>query len=382
MNKRLEQNRSGARRACLGACALLVASLLACSAHALDLPFPSTAFADDTTYAAPNELGSKQPKTDIEVASDAFKQARSKVLSINVQAAATQTRIDYLEARMPALQERSDAAMREMYKMQGQRDDIVEALLSSQSLDAFFKQADYLDRIGRANARRINDLRDAQARLDAARAKLDSQHSEADAVMQEAADALDAIKAQRVAKQSEAVANAQSQATSLGGEASVGKDGDGNDQPKEYREAASTETAPLDDGADWTMSEEQFIATWAPRIDAYLAGSPLEGQGVNFARSSWRYCVDPRWSPAISNTESSKGAYCIRPHNAWGWGAADSDPYNLASEWKSWEEAIDAHVKGLANGYGYTISIGGARMYCPYTWQSWYNNTLSQMAQI
>ena len=127
MNRRLEQKRSDARMTCLDVCALVVAALLACVIHLL-LPFPQTALADDTVYAAPNELGSKQPKTDIEVASDAFKQARSTVLSINVQAAATQTRINYLEARVPALQERSDAAMREMYKMQGQRDDIVEAV--------------------------------------------------------------------------------------------------------------------------------------------------------------------------------------------------------------------------------------------------------------
>ena len=77
----------------------------------------------------------------------------------------------------------------------------------------------------------------------------------------------------------------------------------------------------------------------------------------------------------------SKGAYCIRPHNAWGWGAADSDPYGLASEWSSWEEAIDAHVKGLADGYGYTISILKAQKYCS-SWSSWYNNTLAQMAEI
>ncbi len=55
------------------------------------------------------------------------------------------------------------------------------------------------------------------------------------------------------------------------------------------------------------------------RIDAYLAGSPLEGQGVTFATAAWNNGVDPRWSPAISNTESSKGLYCSGSCNAWGW---------------------------------------------------------------
>ena len=145
---------------------------------------------------------------------------------------------------------------------------------------------------------------------------------------------------------------------------------------------ATTNTAALDDDANWYSTQEEFIGEWAPRIDAYLEGSPLAGQGENFAKSAWKWCIDPRWSAAISNTESSKGSFCIRPHNAWGWGAADSDPYNLASEWKSWEEAIDAHARGLAEGYGYTITMSGAKKYCPYTWQSWYNRTLGEMAKI
>ncbi|MFR9006856.1 MAG: hypothetical protein ACLVKA_10885, partial [Collinsella aerofaciens] len=94
---------------------------------------------------------------------------------------------------------------------------------------------------------------------------------------------------------------------------------------------------------NWDVDQASFVAEWAPRIDAYLAGSPLEGQGATFANAAWKYGVDPRFSPAISNTESSKGRHCFRPHNAWGWGNAS---------WGSWEEAIDAHVSGLARGYG------------------------------
>ena len=113
--------------------------------------------------------------------------------------------------------------------------------------------------------------------------------------------------------------------------------------------------------------------SWAGRIDAYLEGSPLAGQGRTFAQAAWNYGVDPRWSPAIAYTESSLGAYCFMPHNAWGWGS---------SSWGSWEEAIDAHVRGLARGYGYTISEEAARKYCPPTWQSWYERTLAQMNMI
>ena len=129
----------------------------------------------------------------------------------------------------------------------------------------------------------------------------------------------------------------------------------------------------VSDGADWTEDQASFIGNWAPRIDAYLAGSPMAGQGTTFALAAWNYGVDPRWSPAISCVESSKGAACFLPHNAWGWGS---------ESWGSWEEAIDAHVRGLARGYGYTISMEAAQTYCPPNAQHWYDMCLSQMNMI
>ncbi len=124
---------------------------------------------------------------------------------------------------------------------------------------------------------------------------------------------------------------------------------------------------------DWTVGKDAFIADWTARIDSYLAGSPLAGQGKVFAESAWNSGIDPRWSPAIANTESSKGQHCFLPYNAWGWGA---------SSWSSWPQAIDAHVKGLASGYGSMISYWAAKKYCPPNADNWYRNTLSQMYQI
>ena len=124
---------------------------------------------------------------------------------------------------------------------------------------------------------------------------------------------------------------------------------------------------------DWSIGEKAFVDEWTARIDAYLAGSPLAGYGATFAQAAWNNHVDPRFSPAISNTESGKGSVCFRPYNAWGWGSTG---------WSSWEEAINAHVAGLAAGYGYSITPAGAQSYCPPTWQSWYSKTLSQMEII
>ena len=79
------------------------------------------------------------------------------------------------------------------------------------------------------------------------------------------------------------------------------------------RDAASDAVASLPE-VDFSVGKEAFVSEWTSRINAYLAGSPLAGQGATFAEAAWSNGVDPRWSPAISNTESSKGAHCFLPY--------------------------------------------------------------------
>ena len=124
---------------------------------------------------------------------------------------------------------------------------------------------------------------------------------------------------------------------------------------------------------DWSVGKYAFVAEWSDRIDAYLAGTVLYGYGATFAEAAWRNGIDPRWSPAISNTESGNGTHCFLPHNAWGWGDRS---------WTNWESAINEHVDGLAKGYGYSITYEAAQKYCPPNSVHWYNNTLGQMALI
>ena len=124
---------------------------------------------------------------------------------------------------------------------------------------------------------------------------------------------------------------------------------------------------------DFSIGREAFIEEWSARINDYLFGSPLSGYGETFAEAAWEAGIDPRWSPAISNTESTKGRVCFKSHNAWGW-----DQTN----WPDWDTAIRSHVAGLARGYGFTISYSYAMRYCPPNYDNWYRDTLNQMQLI
>ncbi len=124
---------------------------------------------------------------------------------------------------------------------------------------------------------------------------------------------------------------------------------------------------------DFSVGKDAFVSEWTNRINNYLAGSPLAGYGSTFAEAAWKYGVDPRWSPAISNTESTKGSNCFAWHNAWGW---------TGGSWSSWGSAIDSHVRGLADIYGYTISYSNAQKYCPPNYDNWYRDTLGEMRKI
>ncbi len=143
-------------------------------------------------------------------------------------------------------------------------------------------------------------------------------------------------------------------------------------QAQEAQSLKSSAAVGIGD-VDFTVGYDAFMAEWTSRIDAYLAGSPLAGYGADFAQAAWENAVDPRWSPAISCTESTKGTHCYMAYNAWGWHGY------LGSDWTS---AIHAHVAGLANGYGHTITRGNAARYCPPNADFWYSNTLSEMAKI
>lgn len=274
---------------------------------------------------------------------------QAELTGIRAQLVKAKTREAAVKNWLSVKQLRAERALVERYKMQRHGAGLVEALLSAQDFQDFLAGIEYIEAASEVGVDYVRELRADRAEIEQAAAELQVVSDETTARLEEATAELEKAKAARDELQSR------------------------------MERLASVHLIP--DDADWDAGEEAFVAVWAPRLDAYLGGSPLSGQGEAFAKAAWANHIDPRFSAAISTIESSKGLYCIRPYNAWGWGAADSNPYGLASEWASWEQAINAHAHGLASGYGYTVTLKGAQKYCS-SWEDWYVNVTNEMNRI
>ena len=377
----------------LGAFAPALAALLV--ALALIGPTAGVALAEDIdTDPAADEFQQEVERTSAE-----YNDAVAKVEQASAALDENRKRISELEVEIPEQAARSGQALREQYKLQQQGSGVLELLLGADSFYDFLASFEYIDRVSQANLAEVNRLSEMKAELDEAETSLKRAKRDADENAQRASEALAAAQAAREEAQRRAQEEARRQAEAAAAAAaeeearaaeeaqraqakaqeaeeaqSASAQAQEADEQSEGQQAdEETPAQASDDGADWSSDQKAFVDEWAPRIDAYLAGSPMAGTGKAFAAAAWNYGVDPRWSPAIACIESSKGAACFLPHNAWGWGS---------SSWSSWEAAIDEHVRGLARGYGYTISIDAAKKYCPPHWKHWYDATCEQMNLI
>ena len=317
----------------------------------------------------------------LEESSAAYEQTQQTLAQIEAEIQENEQRIQELSAQIPAQQEKSNAAIRSLYKMQQEGESLVVLLFSSGNFNDLLANINYITVVYNTKIKEINSLASMKAELDATAASLSEKREQAEQETLVAKQQL--AQAQELREQAQAAANAarkaeeeQAAAAAAAAEeaARLAEEEQANSGQQEGElSGGDVSPSPGSDDADWSVDKSTFVNEWASRIDAYLAGSPLAGQGSTFASAAWEYGVDPRFSPAISCVESSKGLYCFRNHNAWGWGSVD---------WDSWEEAIEAHVRGLARGYGYTVTVEGAKKYCPPNWEFWYARVCAEMAKI
>ncbi|MCL1797735.1 MAG: hypothetical protein FWG24_05435 [Eggerthellaceae bacterium] len=329
---------------------------LICGFVVVSLINTPTAFADNTNI---DELLS-ETGARLEETAKAYDEAVTKVEALKKEIEDNEKKISELEAEIPVQEEKGAVAMKSLYKRQQEGFSLINMILESNSLDEFLSSIDYINTIHQSNVNEVVRLRVLKSDLEETKQALEDNKAAADAEMVLAQETLKEAQEAREAAQRLAAEEAARRAAALDAEARQ-QSGGGIGGPI------------VIGGVDWALSRDEFVNAWAARIDAYLAGSPLTGQGRTFAAAAWNYGVDPRFSPAISCIESSKGRYCFLQHNAWGWG-------NIS--WGSWEDAIDTHVRGLANGYGGTVSVWGAQKYCPPNWEHWYSSVSSEMSRI
>ncbi len=351
-------------------------SMLLVLAGAWSLP---AALADDIdTDPQPDEF-----QQQIEDSATAYNDAMARVDELQKQIDENAQAIAELEEKIPLQKERASSACVDLYKAQQDTASILDLILSSESLGDFITRVDYFNAVTRSNLEQIESLSSmqdqllqAQDQLNASKQEAADQAEAAQAALQQAQNAR--IEAQRRAVE-EATRQTEEAQAAKAAQADKAKSADSSASSDSESDAGSSSGSAAEppaastDTADWSSDEDAFVSQWTARIDNYLAGSPLSGYGETFARAAWTYGVDPRWSPAISCVESTKGAYCFASHNAWGWGSVS---------WDSWEEAINAHVAGLARGYGYTLTYAAAQKYCPPNADHWYSTCLAQMNSI
>lgn len=354
------------------------ARMLTCAALAVafataPMLSPASAYADSGTAESRLEESRRQ----VEQATSALQEAEDNVDALQALIDQNTADIAEIEAQLPAQRERAAEAMRAQYKYQKSTNSLLGAVLGITSLDDAISTLTYMDTIEEANTAEIERLNDMEAELQEKKVELTEAKTQADAERQKAADALAEAQRVRSEAQAEAEAAAAAQLAQLAGQTSAaqGEGADAGNASNTGNQEGQTASASLAGGAvDWNLTEQDFVATWTARIDAYLDGSPLAGYGAVFAQAAWDNGLDPRFSPAIACTESTKGTYCFRDYNAWGW--------MTSRQFSSWEESIAAHVAFLAANYGPTLTPEGAQRYCPPTWQDWYNKVASQMNLI
>lgn len=307
----------------------------------------------------------EQLEEQVKSSAEAYNTAIMRQEELNAEIAELDERIAELEEKLPGQRERSDESIRALYKYEYDTSSVLMMMLESASITDMLAIVDSYNWIIEYNTSEIRNTIQMEAELEAARTSL---ASDKESVEQAANDALTSLQEaqaarERMAARAEAIQIAEQQAL------------DSSSASEEEKQAASSASSSASaSNVGWSADKSQFVNQWAPRIDSYLAGSPTAGTGTCYAAAAWDNGVDPRWAPAISYIESSKGAACFRSHNAWGYGS-----YGFGS----WEEGINRIVSALGSPmYGGYLTREAAAIYCPPNADHWYNTCAEQMAMI
>lgn len=335
------------------------------------------------TEATEEELTEAQAY--IEETAAAYDEATAKLESLEDKISENEKKLSELEDTLPDQQQKSNDATVALYKMQRENYGLINMVLSSESFGEVLDILEYLNNLQESNMDEITRLSNMKADLEKTQDELEQSKLDAEKEKQNAEDALVKAQAAREEAQAKAEAEAAAQAAAeaealaAAEAAAVAEEETATGSPEENASSGNGGSSSGSTGGgsssnvDWSVDKQAFVDEWGARIDRYLAGSPTSGCGRIYAEAAWTYGVDPRYSPAISYAESSKGAACFAPYNAWGWMSGVN--------YSSWEESINTHVRGLSRGYSYTVTVEDAKKYCA-NWEHWYNTVSTQINMI
>jgi peptidoglycan hydrolase CwlO-like protein len=335
-----------------------------------------SAYADDDLDA----LESK-----VKQSAAAYNSAVSRTQELKNEISELNEKIAKLEKKLPAQKKRSNRSYRALYKYQYDTSSVVMMLLNSSSLTEMLATLDSYNRIIEYNTSEIkktikmeNEYKESKSKLESDKQEAEQQQSNAYSALQEAKQARKEAQQRAIQKQKEeaaaqkAAAQAKLKAAKTKEEKASAKKEVKAAEEEESSSKSSTSSSASNVG--WSSSKTAFVNKWAPRINAYLSGSPTAGTGKYYAAAAWDNGVDPRWAPAISCVESSKGAACFASYNAWGYGS---------SRFSSWEDGINTVVGALGSSmYGGYLTRAAAATYCTSNPSSWYSNCKAEMAKI
>lgn len=313
-----------------------------------------------------------QLEAKVKESAQAYNDAISRQEELTAEIAELDARIADLEEKLPAQRERSDESIRALYKYNYDTSSVLMMLLESSSVTDMLAIVDSYNWIIDYNTDEIRSTIKMESELQSARERLESDRVDADAA---ASAALSSLQEAQAARERVAARAAAAQVEEQRALQAIIDSPSASAEEKEAASAASSASSSASaTHVGWSADKSAFVNEWAPRIDAYLAGSPTAGTGEYYAAAAWDNGVDPRWAPAISYVESSKGGACFNSYNAWGYGGFS---------FGSWQEGINRVVSALGGSlYGGYLTREAAATYCPSNSDHWYNTCAQQMAMI
>lgn len=335
--------------------ARLLAILMAAVFALTTIPAASlqTAYADDFD-------------TEVARTAQAYDEAVAEQSRIQGEMDELDARIATIEEQLPVAQHLSNESLVALYKFSNDTLSLITALLSSSNLGDVLAMWDAYNWIIDSNMANVQQMVNLRSELEESRTQMEASKAAADTAAAAAETALAEAQAARQAAQEAAIA-AQQREQQQAANNSGGSNSSSN--------SGSNSPAANASNVNWSSDKQAFVNEWAPRINNYLAGSPMAGLGNAYASAAWDYGVDPRWAPAISCTESGKGRVCFRPYNAWGYGSFS---------FSSYEEGIRRVCACLGGStYGGYLTERGAQLYAGTSnWREWYDWICREMASI